>query len=340
MKDISFIGVGQAGGNIVQLFEQEGYPAMYINTSQEDLNTLKDSKYVYHITNGEGANKDRDKAKQLVIDDYDNIAAMVDKILDSEILFVVFSSGGGTGSGTGPMLIDLMLDENRKVGAVTILPTAEESIKTKYNSYECFKELLSLDKMASLFVLDNSKADKFYINERFFRMFDDYVNIPDSYSSHKGNIDDAEIKETLLTHGMSCIYSDYDTSMSNLTKSIFSDIYAPIEGDRVKYMSLAADDSISSFEELHKAVGVPYDEFRTYTDNDCILMLAGLNYPLSRLDEIHSDVLSGKDIIINNTTVSRQELKDDFDFVKKSSGAMPRAEPKSKRDIMAKYLKR
>ena len=62
MKDIGFIGVGQAGGNIVQLFERKGYPVMYINTSQEDLNTLKDSKYVYHITNGEGANKDRDKA--------------------------------------------------------------------------------------------------------------------------------------------------------------------------------------------------------------------------------------------------------------------------------------
>lgn len=128
--------------------------------------------------------------------------------------------------------------------------------------------------------------------------------------------------------------------MAALAKSIFSDIYAPIEGDKVKYIALAADESISSFEELHKAVGVPYDEFRTYTDNDCILMLAGLNYPLSRLDEIHNDVLSGKDIIINNTTVSRQELKDDFDFVKKSRGAMPRAEPQSKRDIMAKYLKR
>lgn len=340
MKDIGFIGVGQAGGNIVQLFEQEGYPAMYINTSQEDLNTLKDSKYVYHITNGEGANKDRDKAKQLVIDDYDNIAAMVDKVMDCEILFVVFSSGGGTGSGTGPMLIDLMLDENRKVGAVTILPTAEESVKTKYNSYECFRELLSLDKMASLFILDNSKADKFYINSRFVQMFDNYIHIPDNYSSQRGNIDDAEIKETLLTHGMSCIYSAGNTNMAALAKSISSDIYAPIEGDKVKYMALAADDSINSFEELHKAVGVPYDEFRTYTDNDCIIMLAGLNYPLSRLDEIHSDVLSGKDIIINNTTISRQELKDDFDFVKKSPGAMPRAEPQSKRDIMAKYLKR
>lgn len=340
MKDIGFIGVGQAGGNIVQLFEQEGYPAMYINTSQEDLNTLKDSKYVYHITNGEGANKDRDKAKQLVIDDYDNIAAMVDKVMDCEILFVVFSSGGGTGSGTGPMLIDLMLDENRKVGAVTILPTAEESVKTKYNSYECFRELLSLDKMASLFILDNSKADKFYINNRFVQMFDNYIHIPDNYSSQRGNIDDAEIKETLLTHGMSCIYSAGNTNMAALAKSISSDIYAPIEGDKVKYMALAADDSINSFEELHKAVGVPYDEFRTYTDNDCIIMLAGLNYPLSRLDEIHSDVLSGKDIIINNTTISRQELKDDFDFVKKSPGAMPRAEPQSKRDIMAKYLKR
>jgi hypothetical protein len=340
MNDVGFIGVGQAGGNIVQLFEQKGYPVMYINTSQEDLNTLKDSKYVYHITGGEGANKDRDKAKQLVIDDYDNIAAMVDKVMDCEILFIVFSSGGGTGSGTGPMLIDLMLDENRKVGAVTILPTDEESVKTKYNSYECFRELLSLDKMASMFILDNSRADKFYINERFVNMFDNYMHIPKMYSSMKGNIDDAEIKEMLLTHGMGCVYSSDNTNIAGLTKSICDGIYAPIEGDKVKYIALAADDSISSFEGLHKAIGVSYDEFRTYTDGDCVLMLAGMNYPLSRLDEIHSDVLSGKDIIINNTTINRQELKDDFDFLRKAPNTMPRAEPKSKRDIMAKYLKR
>lgn len=42
MKDkIAFIAVGQAGGNIGQLFESMGYTVLYINTSREDLETLE-----------------------------------------------------------------------------------------------------------------------------------------------------------------------------------------------------------------------------------------------------------------------------------------------------------
>ena len=74
---IAFVAVGQAGGNIGQLFEQKGYNVLYINTSQEDLDTLEKAKFKYHIPNGEGCNKDRRKAKQLVIDDFDQIAAEI-----------------------------------------------------------------------------------------------------------------------------------------------------------------------------------------------------------------------------------------------------------------------
>ena len=56
---IAFVAVGQAGGNIGHLFEEKGYSVLYINTSQEDLNTLETAKYKYHIPNGEGCNKDR-----------------------------------------------------------------------------------------------------------------------------------------------------------------------------------------------------------------------------------------------------------------------------------------
>lgn len=131
MKDkIGIIAVGQAGGNIGQLFEESGYSVLYLNTSQEDLDTLKNAKHKYHITGGEGCNKDRNKAKQLVIDDFDNIAEQIDEILKCEILFVVFAAGGGTGSGAGPMLMDLLLDgSSRFVGAVTVLPAQTESIK-------------------------------------------------------------------------------------------------------------------------------------------------------------------------------------------------------------------
>ena len=79
MKDkIAFVAIGQAGGNIGQLFEERGFSVLYLNTSEEDLSTLEDAKFKYHITGGEGCNKDRRKAKQLVIDDYDSIATEMD----------------------------------------------------------------------------------------------------------------------------------------------------------------------------------------------------------------------------------------------------------------------
>ena len=81
---IAFVAVGQAGGNIGQLFEQNGYNVLYINTSQEDLDTLEKAKFKYHIPNGEGCNKDRRKAKQLVIDDFDQIAAQIETKIKSE----------------------------------------------------------------------------------------------------------------------------------------------------------------------------------------------------------------------------------------------------------------
>ena len=104
-KKIAFIAIGQAGGNIGQLFEERGFSVLYLNTSEEDLSTLKKAKYKYHITGGEGCNKDRKKAKQLIIDDYDQIAAEMDAKLDAEIVFIIFASGGGTGSGAGPMSV-------------------------------------------------------------------------------------------------------------------------------------------------------------------------------------------------------------------------------------------
>lgn len=83
---IAFVAVGQAGGNIGQLFEQKGYNVLYINTSQEDLDTLEKAKFKYHIPNGEGCNKDRRKAKQLVIDDFDQIAAEIEAKIKSELI--------------------------------------------------------------------------------------------------------------------------------------------------------------------------------------------------------------------------------------------------------------
>ena len=77
-KKIAFIAIGQAGGNIGQLFEERGFSVLYLNTSEEDLSTLSGAKYKYHITGGEGCNKDRKKAKQLVIDEIELLECRLD----------------------------------------------------------------------------------------------------------------------------------------------------------------------------------------------------------------------------------------------------------------------
>ena len=59
--------------NIGTLLVKQGYNVLFTNTSPEDLATLKGAIHVYHIKGGEGCNKDRNKAKDLVIADFNNI---------------------------------------------------------------------------------------------------------------------------------------------------------------------------------------------------------------------------------------------------------------------------
>ena len=147
-KKIGFVAIGQAGGNIGKLFESKGFTVLYLNTSQEDLQTLKNAKYTYHIAGGEGCNKDRNKAKKLVIDDFENISKEIYEKMDVSMIYVIFASGGGTGSGCGPMLIDLLLDDIsggnsciESVGAITVIPGEKESVKEHINCYEWLEDL-------------------------------------------------------------------------------------------------------------------------------------------------------------------------------------------------------
>ena len=210
MKDnIGFIALGQAGGNIGTIFEKQGYDVIFINTSPEDLATLTNAKHTYHIKNGEGCAKNRNKAKDLIIKDFNDISEQINQKLgkDKEYIYVIFSAGGGTGSGASPMLIELLAQySNKKVGAITILPAESESPQIAINAYECFNELENIDNMGATFILDNEndKLDKFAINRRFVTLFNSFIDIPQNHSS-KGNINKEEIRKILSTRGATII---------------------------------------------------------------------------------------------------------------------------------------
>lgn len=344
MKEkIGFVAIGQAGGNIGKLLEERGCTVLYVNTSKEDLDTLDHTKFKYHILGGEGCNKDRHKAKQLVIDDYDNIAQEIDNKLNTDIVFCIFSSGGGTGSGAGPMLIDLLIDDGKTVGAITVIPSVEESIKSQINSYECFTELTSIEGTASMFILDNNRGDKIGLNPVFVDNFVDFLEIPDKHTSIKGNIDKAEIKEALKAHGMAVITTTKEKNVPSLIDTFRENVFAPVEPDRaIKYITLSSLDELS-MNELQKAIGVPLDTYQTFNDTVTICLLSGLSFPKTRFDDVFKKIESNKEIIMKNLNATKDAgMKEDFNFLAGSSQKnmimQPEVKPKSKRDIMKKYF--
>lgn len=142
-EEYGFLCVGQAASNIGVQFERLGYNVLYVNTSSEDLNLLKDSSHKYHVEGGEGCAKDRDKAKALLANDIDTLVDLVRTKLPERLIFVVFASGGGTGSGLSPYLLGVLVEEfgadeydpEKRFAAVTILPTDKEPLQPAINSY-------------------------------------------------------------------------------------------------------------------------------------------------------------------------------------------------------------
>lgn len=339
---IAFVAVGQAGGNIGRLFEEKGFSVLYMNTSREDLDTLDHAKFKYHISDGEGCNKDRRKAKQLIVDDFDNIAAEIESKIKADIIFVVFASGGGTGSGAGPMLADLLIDEGKTIGAVTILPAPDESVKSHINSYECFSELTEIAGIGACFIVDNANGEKLGLNSDFVENFTAFLEIPANHKSIKGNIDKAEIEETLKAHGMAVVVRLKARESAEVIQAIKDNAFAPLEADRaVKYITASMSGNVN-MSDLEKAIGTPIDNFQTFNDEETICCISGLTYPQTRLDEVYNKVSENKELIKKNLAATRETgLKKDVNFLfdeepEKRKNEAPK--PKTRRDIMSKYL--
>lgn len=149
------ISFGQGAGNIGQLMEQQGILNLAINTSKQDLDTLN-VKHKYLIKNGQGCGKDRNKSKKLVVNDFENILAVINNILDTnntiKHIFIGFTMGGGSGSGGGPMLAKLIANEysNINVCVYAVIPSKNEPFKAQYNACECYRELIKIENLGSM----------------------------------------------------------------------------------------------------------------------------------------------------------------------------------------------
>lgn len=82
-NDIRFIAVGAAGANVVKMLERKDYKSYYINLAKQDLDLI-DSPNKLHISNGEGASKDRNKAKAVLAESVDDVMNTLDNQITAQ----------------------------------------------------------------------------------------------------------------------------------------------------------------------------------------------------------------------------------------------------------------
>ena len=343
-KEIGFVAIGQAGGNIGKLFEKTGYTVLYINTSEEDLKTLPDAAHKYHLEGGEGCNKDRTKAKRLLARNIEKVMKEISGKVPQNMVFTIFSAGGGTGSGIGPMLTEILRQEADKMtGAITILPNENESVKTHVNAWDCVRELADIEETGACFFIDNNTTKaKMKLNEIFVRLLDDFISIPEKRASALGNIDRAEIKEVLSAKGAALISrtSRQDTTTARVIEQLRRGIFADLdEVKAVKYMAVSAAGSQASvnMQALQAEFGTAYDIFQGFEAEQTICCLSGLRFPFSRMEKIKKKAMENQGDIVNSlNAVNMNPMSEGLDLfarVKK-----PEKRKGSSRDLLQKFL--
>ncbi|EHQ36644.1 tubulin/FtsZ family protein [Methanoplanus limicola] len=167
---VFFIGFGQAGGKIVDMFiEQDkkapvrSFRGIAVNTARTDLMGLRNIELKDRIligqtvVKGHGVGTDNVTGAKITADEIDSIINTIDSrgTHDIDAFVVIAGLGGGTGSGGTPVLCRHLKRIYREpVYAVGILPAPEEGRLYSYNAARSLSTLVN--EADNTFIFDNS----------------------------------------------------------------------------------------------------------------------------------------------------------------------------------------
>lgn len=167
MLNTGVIGLGNTGNQVAELaFKKLQIPVLAINSSDKDLETLDESIPKIKISDkagqAQGAGKDRVTAKKYLKDSIVRILSdeqIVTMIGDLDLLFIVSSTGGGTGSGTAPIMASMLRKQfpHITVVLVGVLPTDKEALSSHVNTLEYLNELYTVLKDQTYIIYDNDR---------------------------------------------------------------------------------------------------------------------------------------------------------------------------------------
>jgi len=188
---VFFIGFGQAGGKVVDMFieqdkrmQTQSFRGIAVNTARTDLMglkhiELKDRLLIGQtVVKGHGVGTDNVTGARVTADEIDSIINAIDSrgTHDVDAFVIVAGLGGGTGSGGSPVLARHLKRIYREpVYAIGILPAPEEGRLYSYNAARSLSTLVN--EADNTFIFDNSawKNEGESVKDAYNRLNDEIV---------------------------------------------------------------------------------------------------------------------------------------------------------------------
>lgn len=336
MLKISTIGLGNAGSQVSQLaYELKNIPGLAINSSKQDLASIT-LPLRFAIGDEKGAGKNRDNAKAFLkahIAELVKEADVVEHITSSDIVFVISSIGGGTGSGMAPMMVDILQKafKNTKFILVGIYAPLRESLAAQQNSIDYLKEIREHNSTATIMAYDNNRYSDITTSEMMTKVnreiVEDLAVLRGDYqfTTPFNSIDEKDMMRILQTPGRLVVYRATGVREKDIDEKGLEDIllvkivkdsaHAELDKDQVvkrlgiiTNLTASADEKFDiNIKNVKKYVGEPVEGFEHVhrlekgDSNNVFLIMSGLSVPNDRIIKMTERIEEGIALLQQST---------------------------------------
>lgn len=325
MLTAGVIGIGNAGSQVATLAKQEEIDAVVINSSENDLSTIPDTIVKFPLGDLRGAGKNRNEAKQFLKQSVAKILnepKFIDFMKKKDVVFIISSTGGGTGSGIAPIMSEILKKSfpDSYMVIVGILPTLDEAYSTQLNTLEYTNELYKKLDKPTYMLYDNDKmkdlASHIMMQKINKSIISDIKVIIGTYNytTKYSSIDEKDTAMIISTTGRMVVSSytgikekDLDKSSidETLERNLKEGAHAEVQTDRIikrsgvianlsEAMSEKFDDHLLG---LQKFIGAPVEEFSHIAinadkslPNNVFFIGAGLSPITDRIEKINERI--------------------------------------------------
>lgn len=300
---IRVIGLGGGGNNAVNRMIDNGLRGVEFVAANTDAQVLATSladiriQMGDHLTKGLGAGANPEVGEKAALEDRDRIA---ETLRGSDLVFITAGMGGGTGTGSAPVVAEVAREMGALAIAVVTTPFQFEGPRRMAQAQEGLRRLE--DKVDALIVVENQRlmsaldrktrlTDAFRVADRVLyhgvRGISDVINV-----SGEINVDFADVKALLQGAGTVLMGIGSGRGDKVAEEAAESATHSPllargIEGARNILINITASEELT-LADAHEIA----DKISEATEVDDVNVLFGLTFDEDAGDEVRVTLLA------------------------------------------------